>query len=55
MYDFHMLERLRDELKAIQNWPCGKMVTDIEKDAVAIRALRALELEAKIKAIASRN
>ena len=50
-----MLDRLRDELRAIQDWPCGKMVTDTEKDAVAIRALRAIELQRLIAELASRN
>jgi hypothetical protein len=50
-----MLERFREELRAIQSWPCGKMLTETEEDAVAIRALRALELENKIRDIALSN
>jgi hypothetical protein len=50
-----MLVRLRAELKAILDWPCGACQTDTEKAGVAIRMLRALEITNKIKEIASRN
>ena len=48
-------DKLRIELKAIQNWPCGNMVTETEKDAVAIRAFRAIELQHQIAELVSRN
>jgi len=50
-----MLESLRAELKAIQRWPLGELTTDTEKQAAVIRALRAAEIAAKIREIASRN
>jgi hypothetical protein len=50
-----MIETLRAELKAIQNWPCGECRTETEKDAVAIRAFRAIELENQIAALIARN
>jgi hypothetical protein len=50
-----MFESLRSELKAIKNWPCGEMTTKTEKDAVAIRALRELELMFLVKEFVSRN
>jgi hypothetical protein len=50
-----MLESLRAELAAIRQWPCGKFHTETEKDAVAIRAFRAIELEKLIAELVSRN
>lgn len=50
-----MVERLRAELKAIQEWPCGELKTDTEKHAVVIRWARAGEILRKITEIASRN
>lgn len=50
-----MLANLRAELKAIRDWPRGMMVTETEKDAVAIRAFRAIELENQIAELVSRN
>jgi len=55
VYTFQVLETLRAELKAIQNWPCGEMVTETEKDAVAFRAFRTIELEKQIAELVSRN
>jgi hypothetical protein len=54
-YHVFMLANLRAELKAIRDWPCGMMVTETEKDAVAIRAFRAIELENLIAELVSRN
>jgi hypothetical protein len=52
---FHALLCLRAELKAMQNWPCGEMVTETEKDAVAIRALRGIEIASMIRELVARN
>ena len=50
-----MLETLRAELQAIQKWPCGECPTETEKQAVANRAFRAIELENQIAALIARN
>ncbi len=50
-----MLASLTAELKAIQNWPCGELRTEIEQYAVLIREIRAEEIARKIREIASRN
>jgi hypothetical protein len=50
-----MLWKLRVELKAIQEWPAGEMVTATERVAVTIRALRSDELMRQIREIAARN
>ena len=50
-----MLERLKAELKAIHEWPCGEMHTESEVVAVYFRVLRERELRDKIAEIAERN
>jgi hypothetical protein len=51
-----MLEMLRAELKAIQDWPDDiVLVTETERDAIFIRYCRSLELREQIAQIAVRN
>jgi|GEM_PF-6306833 hypothetical protein len=50
-----MLETLIAELNAIQKWPCGECPTEAEKQAVANRVLRAIELEMQIAALIAKN
>jgi hypothetical protein len=50
-----MLETLRAELKATQKWSCGECPTETEKQAVANRAFRVVELENQIAALIARN
>jgi hypothetical protein len=47
-----MFDKLRSELKAIRDWPCGECRTKTEQDAIAIRAI---ELENQIAELVSRN
>jgi hypothetical protein len=51
----HMLETLIAELRAIQKWPCGECPTETEKQAVANRAFRAIELQNQIAELVARN
>jgi hypothetical protein len=50
-----MLESLRAELRAIREWPLSIPRTETERDAVTIRALRAMEIAFKIKELVAKN
>jgi hypothetical protein len=50
-----MIESLRAELKAIQEWPAGELRTETEMIAVVFREIRAREINHKIAEIASMN
>ena len=50
-----MIESLRAELKAIQEWPAGELRTETEMIAVFFRGMRAREIKEKIAEMASMN
>lgn len=50
-----MIQSLRAELKAIQEWPAGELRTETEINAVVFREMRAREIKEKIAKIASMN
>ena len=50
-----MLERLRDELLAIKNWPVGDLLTETERQAVINREVRALEIMIEIEEFTSKE
>ena len=50
-----MIESLRAELKAIQEWPTWELRTETEMIAVFFREIRAREIKEKIAEMASMN